>query len=392
MNSYHQAARDLFQYTRDLRRDFHKHPELGFQEHRSSEIVARELDKLSGVDVRRGVAETGVVGLMRGEKAGKVVLLRFDMDALPIQESTGVPYASRHPGLMHACGHDGHMAIGLTTAKLLHERRQQLAGAVKFVFQPAEEGLGGAQSMIEAGVLKNPTPDLNLALHLWNEKPLGWFGITDGPLMAASDTFEIRIIGQGGHGAKPHEAVDPIAAGAQIISAIQTLTARELFPLESAVISVATFQAGTAHNVIPGQAVLSGTIRTFTPQIRDQLLSRLDELVKGIGEAMRCQVDINVSDTSPAVVNNPEIAKVVRRAGRKVFPEHEIDSRYRTMVSEDMALMMQDIPSCYCLIGSANPALNLTGKHHQPIFNFDERAMIDGVSLLCSAVEAFLGG
>jgi amidohydrolase len=186
--------------------------------------------------------------------------------------------------------------------------------------------------------------------------------------------------------------VDPITAGAQIVNAIQTLASRELFPLESAVISVATFQAGTAHNVIPGEAVLSGTIRTFTPQIQDQILERLDELATGIGEAMRCQVDITVSDTSPAVVNNPEIAEVVRGAAREIFPDHDLDSRYRTMVSEDMALMMQNIPSCYCLVGSGNPVLNLTGKHHQAIFNFDERAMIHGVSLLCGAVDSFLRG
>ena len=392
MKAYLQAARDLFPYTRNLRRDFHKYPELGFQEHRTSEVVARELGKLEGIDVQRGVAGTGVVGVMKGAKPGKIVLLRFDMDALPVQENTGVDYISENPGVMHACGHDGHLAIGLTAAKLLHDQRNQFSGTVKFVFQPAEEGLGGAQKMIEEGVLLNPVPDINLALHLWNEKPLGWFGITDGPLMAASDTFEIRITGLGGHGAKPDEAVDPITAGAQIVSAVQTLAARELNPLESAVISIATFQAGTAHNVIPGEAVLTGTIRTFTPQIRSQILKRLNELVPGIAEAMRCKADISVSDTSPAVVNSPVIAEVVRKVVRELFADHDLDSQYRTMVSEDMSLMMQEIPSCYCLVGSANPDLNLTGKHHQPIFNFDEQAMIYGASLLCGAVDALLGG
>jgi amidohydrolase len=204
-------ARALFEYTRDLRRDFHQHPELGFQEVRTAGIVAQELGQL-GLEVTTGVVETGVVATLEGTHPGPVILVRFDMDALPINEETQAPYASRNPGVMHACGHDGHTAIGLTVAKLLQAHRQDLHGQVKFIFQPAEEGLGGAERMVQAGVLENPKPDISLALHLWNVKPIGWIGVTSGPAMAASEKFLLRITGKGGHGAAPHLTIDPILA------------------------------------------------------------------------------------------------------------------------------------------------------------------------------------
>ncbi|RPJ23995.1 MAG: amidohydrolase, partial [Chloroflexi bacterium] len=228
-------AKELFPYTQSLRRDFHRHPELGFREVRTAGIVARELEAL-GIEVTKGVGKTGVVGLLEGSKPGPTLLLRFDMDALPIMEETEAEYASQNQGVMHACGHDGHTAIGLTVAKILHAYRDQLAGTIKFCFQPSEEGTsgeatGGAETMMRDGLLEGPKVDMSLALHLWNEKPLGWLGITKGPIMAGADLFTVRVIGRGGHGAIPDAAVDPVVAAANMVNALQTIVSRNVAPL-----------------------------------------------------------------------------------------------------------------------------------------------------------------
>jgi amidohydrolase len=392
MTSILSQAEDLFPYTRDLRRDFHRHPELGFQEHRTAEIIVRELSNLEDMVIQAGVAGTGVVGTLEGGKPGRVILLRFDMDALPVTENTGVDYSSENEGLMHACGHDGHLAIGLTTARLLHEEREKLPGTIKFVFQPAEEGLGGALAMIKEGILSDPVPEVALALHLWNEKPLGWLGITDGPMMSASETFQVRIIGKGGHGGIPHKAIDPIVAAAGIINALQSVVSREIPPLDSGVITVSSIHGGEAHNVIPEQVTLSGTIRSFTEETRDLLLKRFHEVVEQTAAAYLCRAKVTIDDISPAVNNDPKIAAVLRRTASELFPQAVIDQGYRTMASEDMAFMMQDIPGCYCLIGSANSEKGLDAKHHQPEFNFDEQALTQGAALLVSAVHKLLNG
>lgn len=385
-------AEDLFPYTQDLRRDFHRHPELGFQEHRTAEIIVRELSNLEDIVIQAGVAGTGVVGTLDGGKPGRVILLRFDMDALPVTENTGVDYSSENEGLMHACGHDGHMAIGLTTARLLHDERENLPGTIKLVFQPAEEGLGGALAMIKEGILSDPVPDVTLALHLWNEKPLGWLGITEGPMMSASETFQVVITGKGGHGGIPHEAVDPIVAAAGIINALQSIVSREISPLDSGVITVSTIHGGEIHNVIPEQVTLSGTIRSFNEETRDLLLKRFHEVVEQTAAAYLCRAQVTIEDISPAVNNNPEIAAVLGKTASELFPQAVIDQGYQTMASEDMAFMMQDIPGCYCLIGSANSERGLDAKHHQPEFNFDERALTQGAALLVSAVHALQNG
>jgi len=237
-------ARELFPYTQKMRRDFHRHPELGFQEKRTARRIVEELSALPGLDVETGVGGTGVVALLEGENPGPVVLLRVDMDALPIVEENDVPYVSQNEGVMHACGHDGHIAMGLTAAKMLHAERENLAGTVKFVFQPAEEGDGGAERMIEDGVLENPRPDYALALHLWNEKPVGWYGIAPGPTMAAAETLTLTVTGKGGHGAAPHTTVDPILAAAHIVTSLQSIISREIDPADTGVISIPVFTGG----------------------------------------------------------------------------------------------------------------------------------------------------
>lgn len=390
MNETLDRVSAIFPYTSALRREFHKHPELGFQEFQTAEKILAELSQWDGFSIHSGIAETGILATLTGGKPGKTVLLRFDMDALPVTEETGAEYSSQNEGVMHACGHDGHMAMGLTAARLLSESRQDLAGKVVFLFQPAEEGLGGALRAINEGVLEMARPDFALGLHLWNEKPLGWLGISDGPVMSASDTFQILIRGKGGHGGKPHESVDPIVASAGVINALQSLTSREVHPLDSAVVSVCTIHAGDAHNVIPGEVSLGGTIRTFSGETRELVLKRFREIISGIAAAHNCQAEVELRSVSPAVQNHPEIAAVVRQTARHLFPEATLDEEYQTMASEDMAFFLQRVPGCYSFIGSANPQKGLDAKHHQPDFDFDEEALKTGSALTIATVRNLL--
>ena len=385
MNKIAKQAQELFPYTQMLRRDFHMHPELGFQEVRTAGIVANELRDL-GLEVHTGIAETGVVALVKGQHPGPVLLVRFDMDALPVQEETGAEYASQTPGIMHACGHDGHTAIGLTVARILNAHRNQIHGTVKLVFQPAEEGIGGAKRMVEEGVLENPRPDSTLALHLWNVKPLGWLGIAPGPLMDASETFGITITGKGGHGASPHKTADPLYAAAQIVTALQSIVSRNVPPLETAVVSVTSIHSGTTFNVIPQTAELQGTIRTFNPEIRKKVLSRFREIATGVADALNCTAEVQIEDVTPAVINDPEITHRVQQVAQQLFPDAKIDTDARTMGSEDMAFMMEDIPGCYFFIGSANSARGLDAAHHHPRFDFDESALTTGAALMSAVV------
>jgi amidohydrolase len=382
-------AQELFEYTRDLRRDFHRHPELGFQEVRTAGIVASELIDL-GLEVSTGVGKTGVVATLEGGSQEPIVLVRFDMDALPIQEETGAEYASQTPGIMHACGHDGHTAAGLAVARMLDAHKGDLKGTVKFVFQPAEEGLGGAEAMVADGVLENPRPDLSLSLHLWNDKPVGWIGVTPGPAMSASDRFTVKIIGRGGHGASPYLAIDPVVAGAQVISALQNIVARNVNPLESAVVTVTSMTGGEAFNVIPETVELKGTIRSFNPQVRMLVLERFEQITTGVAEAMSCRAEVELRRVTPAVVNDPEMAKRVQEVAARVFPDSMIDNQERTMGSEDMAYMMEDIPGCYFFVGSANHESGLDAAHHHPKFDFDESALPRAAALMASAVVEFL--
>jgi len=378
-------AQNLFDYVREHRRDFHRHPELGFQEKRTAAVVADELAGL-GLEVTTGIAKTGVTALLHGHKPGKVVLLRFDMDALPIQEQTGVDYASEVPGVMHACGHDGHTAIGLAVARLLSQKREDLAGTIKFVFQPAEEGLGGAKAMVDAGVLENPKPDVALGLHLWNEQPVGWMGITSGAIMAAAEIFEVKITGKGSHGALPHQGFDPVLATAQVISALQGIVSRNLPPLETAVVSVTSVQGGEAFNVIPSMVELKGTIRTFTPEVRELVLERFRQVSEGVAGSMGCRAEVLFSSITPTVVNDPGITRLVDQVAGKLFPNDHIDQNFCTMGSEDMAYFMESTPGCFFMIGSANEAKGLNAGHHHPCFDFDEQALVKGVALMAGTV------
>ncbi len=395
MPNFLTEAQELFEYTQSLRRDLHMHPELGFHEVRTAGIVAKELQSLD-MEVTTGVAKTGVVGLLEGSKPGPVVLVRFDMDALPVTEQTGATYASTNPGTMHACGHDGHTAIGLTVAKMLHTHRDQLAGTVKFVFQPAEEGtcgeeIGGNEMMIREGVLGNPAPDLALSLHLWNEKPLGWVHVAAGPVMAGAEEFKITVTGAGGHAAIPHQTVDPVLAASQIVTALQSITSRNVAPLGAAVVSVTMIHAGDAFNVIPPEARMEGTIRTFELAVRETVLRRFAEIVYGVAEAMGCAAEIKVKRLTPALINADEIARRVQANARLMLPEADLDTTaHLTMGAEDMAFMLEQVPGCYFFVGSANDEKKLNYGHHHPKFDFDEEALPRAAALMAGAVAEFL--
>ncbi len=366
------------------RRDLHQHPELGFHEQRTAAIVAQALREL-GLEVQTGVAETGVVAVIEGAHPGRTVMLRWDMDALPIHEAAGAPYASATPGVMHACGHDGHVAIGLGVARVLCSRRESVHGRVKLVFQPAEEGLGGAERMIAAGVLEQPSPDAALGVHLWNMRPVGWVGIGDGPVMAGAEVLEIEILGKGGHGAAPHLASDPVPAAAQVISALQTIVSRNLDPHATAVVSITQVHAGEAFNVIPDRAVLRGTIRTFDPEVRKTVRRRVTEVAVGVAVALGCEARVRLTPLTPPLVNDPAVAARVRAAARRLFPGIVIDEAERSMVSEDMAYFLQAVPGCFALVGSSDPARGLGAPHHNPQFDFDEAALPRAVALLAAA-------
>ena len=382
-------AQKLFGYTQGLRRDFHRFPEIGFHERRTAGIVVQELAKL-GLEMRTGVAETGVVAQIEGKKPGAVVLLRFDMDALPIQEQTNAEYASQNPGLMHACGHDGHTAVGLTVARMLHACRAKWKGTVKLVFQPAEEGLGGAKRMVEEGLLENPRPDVALGAHVWNEKPYGWLGITPGPMMSAAEVFKVTLTGKGGHGAMPHQGVDPVLAAAQVVTGLQSIVSRNVPPLQTAVVSVTTIHAGEAFNVIPPKVEMQGTIRTFEPAVRQRVLARFDKIVHGVAEAFECEAQIEMKVVSPATVNDEKIAQRVREIASKMLPGDQISTDERSVGSEDMSYILEQVPGCYILVGSANADQNLDAPHHHPRFDFDERALPKAAALLEACAISYL--
>ena len=389
MPDFLKQARELFPYTQSLRRDFHMHPELGFREIRTGGIVAKELESL-GIEVTKGVGKTGVVALLEGAKPGPTLLLRFDMDALPINEETAAEYASQNPGVMHACGHDGHTAIGLTVAKILHAHRDQLAGTIKFCFQPSEEGpsgeeVGGALAMMRDGLLESPNVDMSLALHLWNEKPLGWLGVTRGPIMAGADIFSLRVLGKGGHGAIPDTAVDPVIAAAQIINALQTIVSRNVSPLDTAVVSITNLHGGTAFNVIPPEVRMEGTLRTFEGGVRQRLMERFEQIARGVGEGMGCRAEVEIKRITPALVNDAALTGKVQQTARRVLSESTLDTGYQTMTAEDMAFMQEKVPGCFFFIGSNDKSRHLDYGHHHPKFDFDEQALIRGSALMAAA-------
>jgi amidohydrolase len=377
-----------------LRRHFHQHPELAMQEHETAARIAQEL-RQTGLEVREGVGGTGVVGLLRGTApgaaTGKTLLVRADIDALPVAEQTGAAYASRVPGRMHACGHDGHIAIGLVLAELLHARRDSLRGAVKFVFQPAEEQVLGANAMVADGVLRDPAPDAAIGLHLWSTGQVGQVSVQAGPVFASADSLTLRVRGRGGHGAMPHQNVDTVLAAAQILVAAQSLVSREIAPFNPAVVSFGMIHGGTAGNIVPDVVELGGTVRAFAAADRDHLLRRLAELASSVAGAMRATAELEVGSGTGACVNDPAITALVRRAAVAALGEAGIaPGDGRQTPSDDMSVFLDAVPGCYFFVGAGNPARGITAPHHSSHFEIDEDALTIGAEVLARAALEYL--
>jgi len=371
------------------RRHLHQYPELGFKEYCTAEFVAQQLTDW-GIDHQTNIAETGIVATISGECAGPVLAIRADIDALPIQEESQVPYRSRHDGVMHACGHDGHTAIALGTARYLSQHQQDFAGTVKLIFQPAEESPGGAKPMIAAGVLQNPDVDAIIGLHLWNNLPLGTIGVKSGPLMAAVDLFDCNIQGKGGHGAMPHQTVDAVVVSAQIVTALQTIVARNVNPLDSAVVTIGQLHAGTVSNVIADTGFFSGTVRYFAPELATLIEPRMEQIMAGICQSWGATYDLNYWRLYPPVINDAEIADLVRSVATTVIDTPTgVVPNCQTMGGEDMSFFLQEVPGCYFFLGSANTERGFTYPHHHPQFDFDEAALAMGVEIFVRCVEKF---
>lgn len=383
------ASENSDQFTA-WRREFHRHPELAYQEQRSASIIKEKLESW-GYKVESNIAETGILATLPGKQRSGGVLVRFDMDALPIQEMNDVDYASQNPGVMHACGHDGHMAIGLGVAQLVCEFSDRLDGGVYLIFQPAEEGQGGAQRMLDEGVLAGLEPELALGVHLWNEKPLGWFGISPGPIMAGAESFRMRVFGQGGHGGMPDLTRDPIVAACSLVTGVQSIVSRSIDPLDAAVLSVTHIEGGRNFNVIPDDVLLEGTIRTLAPDTRVHLIEQFEESSRSLAAAHNCSIDLHIEQVAPPVINDAECSDKMRATAERTFPDASIDTDYRVMVSEDMALFLDKIPGTFTFVGSANDERGLNSGHHTSTFDFDEQALTHAVALLGAAIWEKLG-
>jgi amidohydrolase len=383
------AALALTDETIALRRDFHQYPELAFNEVRTSGIVADTLEGL-GLSVRTDLGKTGVVAVLRGNRPGRTVLARADMDALPIHEERDVPYRSRNDGVMHACGHDGHTAVLLSVAKLLSAQREILAGTVVFVFQPAEEIVSGAEAMLKDGALDGLRPDATIGLHLSSDYPTGTVALRAGPAMAATDAFAITVAGKGGHAAQPHRTVDPVLISAQLIVALQQLISRETDPADQAVLSITAISGGSAHNIIPETVSLKGTLRTFKAETRSYLQARLSEAARGLTASLRGQAELSWHSGSPAVVNDPAMAARFRALAAEVVGAAQVVEHPPIMGGDDMALWLAAAPGCYFFVGARNEAAGIDKPHHHPQFDLDEAALPLAVELLSRGILDFL--
>ena len=379
---------DLHNEIKEWRRDFHAHPELRFDVHRTAHSVAEKLKSFGCDEVVPGIGRTGVVGVIRGRKTGsKVVALRADMDALPLEEETGLPYKSTVSGKMHACGHDGHTAMLLGAAKYLAETRN-FAGTAVVIFQPAEEGGAGALAMIKDGLISRFGIQEVYGMHNFPGLPVGQFAIRPGPLMAAADHLQIEIEGKGGHAARPHLSIDTILVGAQMINQLQSIVARNIDPLESAVVSVCMFQAGHADNVIPQHALLRGTARSFTPQVRELLHKRIGELVEGTAHIYGASAKVTYTSGYPVVVNHDRQTAFAADVAREIAGKDKVDTAVPpVMGAEDFSFLLRERPGAFIFIGNGDSA----GLHH-PAYDFNDDTIPVGTSYWVRLAETALAG
>lgn len=365
-----------------IRRHFHMHPELSMAEFETAKFIERELTALELDEVRTGVGETGVLGTLKGGMPGPVTLLRADIDALPMSELGDVPYKSMRPGAMHACGHDAHIAILLCAAKELARRREEIPGTLVFCFQPGEEGHGGNKKMIEDGALEHPHVDRCFALHVYSGLEVGKIGVRDGAFFAASDEFHLEIQGKGGHGAMPERSIDPIVAGAYFVTMLQTIVSREIAPRDPAVFTIGKFESGTTFNVIPNDARMEGTVRSFDPQVRASMPERMERILGGLCAAMRVEYDLRYRFGYPPTVNDRAMNDVVRAVGRERLGEAAVvDPHDIIMWAEDMSYMLEHRPGAYFVVGARGETLGVHPQHSAS-YDIDERALEVGFAMM----------
>ncbi len=388
MQSIVDLAAQLQPKTVATRRDLHMHPEIAFEERRTMGVIAERLRAL-GLSPRVGVGGTGVVAVMDTGRPGPTVLARADMDALPVPEEKDVEYRSTVPGKMHACGHDGHVAVLLSVAEVLAARQGSLAGRVVFVFQPAEEIVQGAKAMLADGALDGIAVDHVIGLHLSSNDPVGTVSVRSGPAMAATDSFRLVVHGKGGHAAYPHDVIDPILVASQLVVALQTLVSRETEPADQSVVSITSFHAGTAYNIIPESVELKGTLRTFEAATRERLRGRVIEVADGVCRTFRARLESEWFEGTPAVVNDEEAVERLRRVAAGVVGEENVTLQRPIMGGDDMALWLQQAKGVYFFVGTRSG--EATGyPHHNPRFDVDERGLQTAVAVLASGVVDLL--
>lgn len=381
---------ELYEELITLRRDFHMHPELGFEEQRTAGIIEQYLRDL-GLSPKR-MTKTGVVALIEGTQPGPVLMLRADIDALPIEEENDVPYKSKIPGVMHACGHDAHTAMLLIAAKILAEKRDQIKGTIKLVFQPNEE-IAGALHMINDGVLESPHVDAVMGQHIWSFMKSGTVAVTSGPIMSGLDVFKIKIIGKGGHTGAPEESIDPVLTAASVIQSVQMLQTREVSGLKSTVIMFGRIAGGLKGSVIPDEVELEGTIRFLYeggPDTEEQPTERFIRIVRGICETHRCQCEISIEHENIPLINNEEMAEIALEAAQIVFPDKHAIIENRTLASEDFSEFAARVPGIFIFVGTANPDADSCYAHHNSCFNIDEPTMKQGVAMHIIGALKFL--
>jgi amidohydrolase len=373
----------------DVRRDVHAHPEIAFEERRTADLVAGKLRAL-GLEPRTGVGRTGVAATIRGASPGRTVLLRADMDALPIQEENEAPYRSQIQGRMHACGHDCHVSMLLGAARQLVRQAANLPGAVKLCFQPAEEQGGGALGMIADGVLRDPHVDAAFGVHVWQDLDVGKVGVTSGPWMASVDEFTVTLTGKGAHAAAPQQGMDPVVALAHVITALQTIASRGVDPLLEVVVSVTQVRAGTAFNIIPESAWMNGTVRAFDPALWQELPVRFERIVRGVAGALGCTAEVKYERFNRPTVNDPAMAELAHAAAAEIVGEENVVTQIRTMGGEDFSAFLHEVPGAFLAIGSRNRAKGLVHMHHHPRFDVDEGCLPIGAEVLLRVARRFL--
>jgi amidohydrolase len=392
-NKIKEISNRIFPELVKLRRELHQYPELYSKEFKTSERIVKELTKLK-IRVKKGIARTGVVGVLEGKKGGKTVALRADMDALPILEQTNFPYKSKYPGVMHACGHDVHMTCVIGTAKILSAMKNELKGNVKFIFQPSEEvHPGGAKPMIQAGVLKNPNVSAIFGMHCDPSIPIGKIGIREGPFMAQADNFDIIIHGTGGHGARPHDGVDAIVVAAQVIQALQTIASRKISPVEPVVISVGKIEGGNARNIICDRVTLRGTARSLNQEVAKRIPRLLKEIAEGVARSAGASAQVKYQTGYPVLINPTEATRFARNTIAGMLGKNAIyEIPQPLMGAEDFAYYLQKVPGSFLRLGTRNPKKNAVYPWHHPKFTVDEEAIIIGSSVLAGLAFDFLNG